>query len=61
MRQADYPDEQLLVAMRGQEILGGATMSLVCDGRGLWCSQIEQSAPQWRRHGNGGRDVSPGS
>ena len=40
MRQADYPDEELLVAMRGQDVLGGATMSLVCDGRGLWCSQI---------------------
>ena len=35
-----YPDEELLVAMRGQAILGGATISLVCDGRGLWRSQI---------------------
>ena len=35
-----HPDEELLVAMRGQAILGGATISLVCNGRGLWCSQI---------------------
>lgn len=37
---AKLADEQLLVAVRGQEILGGATFSLVCNGRGLWCSQI---------------------
>ena len=37
---AKLADEQLLVAVRGQEILGGTAFSLVCNGHGCGAAKL---------------------